>query len=221
MATFLELVNSTRHECDSHTDLTTLTGLVGMELMFKNWVARAWMDVQRKHHNWNWMRSSFTFPTVAAQASYTPAQANATNFGAWIHGTFRTYVTVQGYSTEVDLERYEWEYFRNTYLYGSQRTMQGRPVVYSIQPDNAIALGPMSEAGHTITGDFYARAMPLVNAADVPALPDKFVDVIMFKAMVYYALHNAASEVLASGTDGYNRMLSELERDQLPEIYLG
>lgn len=221
MATLLELINSTRHECGNHKELTGVTDLIGQELLYKQWVSRAWMDVQRKHQNWRFMRASFSFSTVAAQPSYTPAQANATNFGRWIPYTFRTYITASGYPTETNLECLDWDGFRDTYLFGAQRTVQGRPVVFSIQPDNGIALGPLSQAGHTITGDHFSRAMPLVNATDTPTLPDKFVDVIVFRAMTYYGMYNVAQEVVMSGADGYNRIMSELELDQLPDIFLG
>lgn len=223
MTTFLALVNLTRLECGiTSTDLTTLVGVTGKNLQIKNWVNRAWMDVQRKHANWQWMRSPFSFSTVANQQSYTPAQANAVNYGRWLPDTFRSRVTSQGYKTELWLGEWDWTTFRNLYLFGAQRTVPGRPVVFAIGPDKSIALGPLpGSADYTISGDYFTCALALSVDGDVPGLPDQFSDIIMHRAKVYYGQEEGATEAFQSGTTDYNRMLAELEDDQLPAVDFG
>lgn len=229
MTTYLDLVNSTRRECGIITgDLTTLTGLVGKNLQVKVWVDRSWQDVQRKHPNWQWMRKSFSFATVQGQQEYTPAQAGTTNYGKWAtrdntgKGTFRTRVTSLGYTTELWLGEWDWEDFRNLYQFGAQRTVQGRPVVFSIKPDKSIALGPLPNAqGFTVTGDYFTRAVPLVSDTDVPGLPDQFTDVIIHRAKMMYGQEEAAAEVYNAGKADYRRMIADLEADQLPSIEFG
>lgn len=223
MSTYLELVNLTRLECGiTDVDLTTLVGVTGKNLQIKNWVNRAWMDVQRKHSNWQWMRSSFTFPTVQNQQAYTPAQANATNYGRWIPESFRSYVTSIGFNSELYMEDWDWESFRNLYIFGAQRTVPGRPMVFSIAPNKSINVGPLPNAtGYTLLGDYFTRALALSADSDVPGLPDQFVEIIMHKAKVYYAEEEGAAEVFASGTAGYKRMMVDLELDQLPAYDFG
>lgn len=223
MATFLDLVNLTRLETAvSTTPLTTLAGVIGKNLQVKTWVNRSWMDVQRKHPNWKWMRSSFTFPTVASQQDYTPAQANATNYGRWLPETFRSYVTGLGYTTELYMGEWEWDRFKNLYVFGAQRTVTSRQMVFAIKPDKSISLGPLPNAtGYTVTGDYFTRAIAMSVDTDVPALPDQFVDIIMHKAKVYFGQEESAAEVFNSGTADYKRMLGELEDDQWPDIDFG
>ncbi len=221
--TFLSGVNLARLECGiTSGDLTTLTGLTGKNLQIKNWYNRAWQDVQRAHANWEWMRSSFSFATVASQQDYTAAQAGATNYGKWIPETFRSHITAQGYATELWMEEWSWDVFRNTYVFGAQRTVTGRPIVFSIKPNKSISLGPLPNAtGCTVTGDHYTSAIALSADADVPGLPDQFADIIMHKTKVYYGQEEAATEVYESGRADFDRMMGELERDQLEDIDLG
>lgn len=221
MATWLSLVNLTRLECGvTATALSTLTNVAGKDLQIKNWVNRAWMDIQRVHANWLWMRKSFSFTTTGGQQSYTPAQANASNFGVWLPTTLRSYITAQGTNTEMYLDYWAWEHFRNTYGFGAQRNVTGRPVIFSIEPNLSLSFGAKPDAvGYTITGDYMNRAISFVDEADVPALPDQFVDIIMHKAKIYYGQEEAATEVYQAGMADYKRMLAELEIDQLPSMY--
>lgn len=223
MTTFLQIVNSTRLECGvAATDLRTVIGVAGKDKLIVGWVNRAWMDVQRKHANWQWMRQSFTFPTVASQQDYTTTQANAANFGRWLPKTFRSRVTATGYTTELWLGEWDWDAFRNLYAFGAQRTVTGRPVVFAVKPDKSLSLGPIPNAtGYTVTGDYFTKAVAMTADGDVPALPDQFVDIIMHKAKVYYGQEEGAGEVFQAGTIDYNRMLAELEDDQLPPVDFG
>ena len=226
MATFLDLVNSARVECGvsrgTTDDLTTLVGVSGELLRIKGWVNQSWKDIQRKHSNWEFLRASFTFPTVASQQAYTAAQAGAMNWGKWIPTTFRCRVTSLGYTTELFLGEWGWEDFRNLYQFGAQRTVVGRPVVFSISPNKSINLGPLPNAtGYTVTGDYFTRALDLSANTDVPTLPDQFVEIIVHKTKIYYGQSEGASEVFDAGTADYKRMMSELELDQLPDIDLG
>lgn len=221
--TFLAGVNLARLECGiTSGDLTTLTGLTGKNLQIKNWYNRAWMDVQRKHFNWEWMRSSFSFATVQNQQEYTVAQTNAANYGRWIPETFRTRITTQGYTTELWMFEWDWEQFRNLYIFGAQRTVAARPYVFAIKPNKSICLGPLPDGlGYTVIGDYFTAALPLVNDSDVPALPDQFVDIIMHKTKMYYGQEEGASEVYSSGMSDFSRMLAELECDQLTPYDFG
>ena len=223
MASFLSITNDTLIECGVTTsNLSTLVGVTGKNLQVKNWVNRAWGDVQRKHHNWNWMRKSFSFATVASQRGHTPAEAGVTDRGRWIPDTFRSRVTGLGYTTELWLGEWGYKDFRNLYILGAQRTVASRPVVFAIAPDKSIQVGPLPDAtGYTVTGDYYANASSLVNDADVPGLPSEYSDIIMHRAKWYYGIEVGAPEVVQSAMTDYARLLAELECNQLDEVDFG
>jgi len=230
MASYLSICNQTRLECGvTASDLTTLAGVTGKNKQIAQWVSRAWMDVQRKHTNWKWMRSSFSFATVNAQQDYTPAQCGATDFSEWITSesswaanTMRSRVTSIGYTTELWLGEWLWDDFRNLYTFGAQRTVKGRPVVYAVKPDMSLALGPLPDAtSYTIIGDYQKAATALVNDTDIPGLPEQFTDIIMHRAKMMYGQEESAGEVYNAGLADYKRILAELEDNQLPDVNYG
>lgn len=89
----LQLVQRLHQECGvSGSRPTTTLNLTGELNRLVGWVDAAWNDIQGKHQNWKWLRATATFPTVAGQATYTPAQIGLTDFGMWDRETFRNYV---------------------------------------------------------------------------------------------------------------------------------
>lgn len=68
-----------------------MVGATGEQLRVANWVNQEWLNLQAIHEDWDWLRNSFAFPTVAGQATYTAAQIGITDFGFWARDTFRNY----------------------------------------------------------------------------------------------------------------------------------
>lgn len=101
----LQLVQRLALECGVSGTLTSTLNQSGEALRLVTWIDQAWEDLQTKHDDWNWMRSSnilgngVSFPTVAGQASYQlgtgagKVGVTADNFGKWDRETFRCYTT--------------------------------------------------------------------------------------------------------------------------------
>lgn len=89
---FLQLVNRTRQNCGvSGADYVTTAGASGECLRLCNWVAEAYLDIQAMREDWEWLRKSVSFPTVAMQSTYTIAQIGVTDYGLWARDTWRNY----------------------------------------------------------------------------------------------------------------------------------
>lgn len=71
--------------------ITTTVNQTGEMLNLTQWINAAWMDIQMMREDWEWMRSSTAFPTVASRAVNTPTQCGLTDFGAWDRESFRNY----------------------------------------------------------------------------------------------------------------------------------
>jgi hypothetical protein len=52
-------------------------------------------------------------------------------------------------------------------------------------------------------------------------MPEHLHQVIVYKAMEYYGLFESAPEVLSRARTGYSALKGQLEREQLPAVYLG
>ncbi len=61
----------------------------------------------------------------------------------------------------------------------------------------------------------------MVLDGDMPDMPPNLHMLIVYKAMIYYGLYEAASEVLGRGELQYNILMAQLERRELPGITMG
>lgn len=220
----LELVNRLRMECGvSGNDLVSLTGVTGESLRMVSWINSAYEDVQRRHQDWEWLRTTVTFPTVDAQQVYTLSNIGISSaFSKWKPETFRLYVTSSGYSTETFLSYQDYETFRDTWQYNANRTITGRPTVFAVTPNKSIALGMTPDAtGYTIIGDYYQAPGTLANDTSEPLFPARYHMLLVYMAMQSYAGYEAAPEVMQRGVQKASELVAQLEADQLPMITSG
>lgn len=226
--TFLELCQRMRQECGiSGTGPSTVVGQTGNLKRIVDWVNTAWMDIQTAHPDWDWMRTSASFPTVASQATYELGTGTGTvgvsvaTFGRWDRDTFRNYDTSIGTNSEVFMGFVHYDTWRNAYMYGAQRAVTTRPINMSISPTKAITLGPPPAAGYTITGDYFYAPLNMTLDADVPALPAQFHMAIIYRAMMSYGAYEAAPEVYQRGELEFGKLMRRMTADRIPETIWG
>lgn len=225
MATFLELVNQLREESGtSGPALTTLGGSLSQSTQRqKNWIVRAWKAIQSKHRTWLFMEQAFDFQTSAGVQTYTSTTLSTpiTNLANWKRMTFRCFKTSIGVSDEQILPYMDWLLFRDLYQFGTQGVVQQRPVVYSIDPNKKIVLGPTPDDTYTIKGWYYKSPQTLTADGDEPAIDEEFHELVVFEALRKYAYFEAASEVIARANEEGDRLMNNLEADYLPTITMG
>ena len=218
----LQLVNQTRVECGvSGPALTTAISQTGESARMVSWVQQAWIDLQTSKEDWLFLRTPFTFNTVASQFQYTAANAGLTDFGNWKRDSFRCASDLALFRDEQLLNYMDWTTFRNLYRYANMRNTTARPVVVSIKPDKDLAFGSTPDGIYVIDGEYYTQPVTLAADADTPLLPARFHMAIVYRAMMYYAGYEAAPEVMARGDFEYRRLYSRMEIDQLPTLISG
>lgn len=225
---YLQLVQRLRQECAvSGTGPTSVVNQTGMSGLLVSWIDAAWVEIQGLHNNWNWMRQPFAFETAANVGDYLPATTTNTLTGElltdlrfWHKETFRAQRASIGVQDEQWLVEWEYQVFRNTYRFSLQ--VPGRPVVFAEKPNGkAIMLGQIPDQVYSITGEYQVRATHLVDPTDVPDMPEEYHLMIVYKAMQSYGLYEAAPEVLNRGQVEYQKLLTQIEREQIPDVYLG
>lgn len=192
-----------------------------------NWIASAWLEIQGLHNTWNWMRYPFQWETVAGTGDYLPTAITNTLTGDlmtdmryWYKDTFRAQKKSIGIQDQQWLVEWEYYVFRNTYRFNLQ--VNGRPVVFGENPQGkAILLGQVPDDVYLITGEYQKKAWSLVNNEDEPDIPEAYHMMIVYKAMISYGMFEAAGEVVQRGQAQYQNLLTQLEREQLQEVYLG
>jgi hypothetical protein len=228
----LQLAQRTQLECGVSGTLSTTENqsIAGFARLIA-WNDTAWEEIQTRHDDWGWLRSSnilglgASFTTVAGTASYPLGTGAgtcgvlATAFGKWDRQTFRNYTTSVGVSNENFLDEVPFDVWRDAYMYGAQRSVQTRPVAVAIGPDNSVCLGPPPNALYTVTADYFMAPTAMALDTDTPTgLPTQFQMLIVYKAMMMYGAYEAAPEVYQRGEAGYSSLMARLEALRLPQI---
>lgn len=225
---YLELTQRLARECGvAGTGPTTSVNQTGESGRLFNWINAAWLEIQGLHNTWNWMRKKFAWETVAGTGDYLPSALTNTLTGSamtdlryWYKDMFRCQKKSIGVQDEQWLVEWEYNVFRNTYRFNVQ--VNNRPVVFAENPQGkAIMLGPIPDDVYIITGEYQKRAWSLTNDTDEPDIPEEYHLMLVYKAMQYYAMYESAPEVLSQGKTQYQALLTQLEHEQLQEVYLG
>lgn len=190
------------------------------------WIDEAWTAIQQVRPDWEWMRASASFSTVAGQATYTAAQCGVADLAEWIMNsrdcTFRCYLTSAGVNSEIDLSYMPYGSWRDLYQFGNMRLVRSRPMSITITPDQSIGLGMTPDsAGYTIVGDYFREPSMMTIDADIPAMPTRFHMLIVYQAMQYYAQYEGDEYVRQTSEREYNKMMGRMTIAQLPEVTVG
>lgn len=235
--TFLQLVNKLALESMISTSAATVTDTAnqtGMAARFVEWVAAAHRDVQDRHDNWRWLRSTWSVNTVAATDTYAYGACTDTRltgaidrFSHWIYldddGSHNTkkYLTSGGVAGESWLIYLPWSAFRLIYKRGPQQLNQGPPIHFTVDPQNKVVIGPIPDGIYTISGEYQMGAKDFASKNDTPEWPARFHDLVVWFALEKYGRSSAAGEAIAKAEIMSSRLMRRLERDQLPDITLG
>lgn len=220
---YLQLAQRLRQEAGaSGNGPTSVLNQTGESKRFVDWINTAWMEIQGLHDVWGFMRKPFEFEVPQGTGETTPTQAGLTDWRYWHRETLRCWRTQLGISDEQWLVEWDYHVFRDTYRFNQNRDLVGRPLVFAVQPNSkALMFGPLMDTAYTVVGEYQTVPKQLVANEDVPDLQEHQHMIIVYKALEYYALFESAGEVLARAQKQYKALLSQLEREQLPTVYLG
>jgi hypothetical protein len=216
------------------TALPTVVGATGSLGRIVGWVNDAWTDIEMDHDDWDWMRSSnllgagVSFQTIPGQASYPLGTGPGTvgvgveAFGKWDRETFRDFTTASGFQNEMFLDEIPYDAWRNSYMLGAMRTVQTRPVVIAVGPDQSLCLGPPPNGQYTVTGDYFVAPQVMVADADVPlGLPTRFHMLIVYRVMQKCGQYESAQELYARGSEENAGMYAQLMAVRAPKVSFG
>jgi len=218
---YLELTKKLRQECGiPGIGPVSVVDQRGEAKRLADYINDAWLEIQGLHDHWNFMREQFSLPTTAGVGDYAPSVGGLDDFRQWHKETLRCQRADAGVGDEQWLVEWDYQTFRNTYRFAQQTP--GRPVVFAVKPKgDELMLGSIPDAVYTITGEYQRVPTLLEGDDDVPDIPTHLHLVIVYKAMEFYGLFESAGEVLARSDRGYKRLMAALEREELPDVYLG
>lgn len=222
---YLELCQMVARESGtiSGTLPTAVTGQTGRLLKVVNWVDIAWRQIQNSRNAWLWMEAEYDAPdslTSAGTNRYTAASWSLSRFAEWIThpDTVTIYLQSDGVSDEGPLLELPWNTYRALYERGEQT--QDKPVHFSISPANEFCVGPVPDDTYVIRGQYRKSPQELTANTDIPECPARFHEVIAWYALLLLNEHDEAQFNVATAIRRYRALRDDLERDQLPEVWV-
>jgi hypothetical protein len=215
--TFLELANRLLSEANiSGSGLITTVNQKGEYKQAVDYINTAYQDIQNLHSTWNFLRKDIVFNTIENVNNYFDTSIGLSDYGDWSLDTMRVYLASAGISNEVHMTPFDWDDFRDAFLFGASRSQVGMPIYICEKPDNSLIVYPTPNDIYTINGEYYREPFTLALDTDKPAFPAKFHMIIVWRALMYFATQLNAQELYAIGNVEYRKLLLKLEQFDLP-----
>jgi len=233
MSTNLQLCQDLSRECDisgGDTVPAAVTDQVGELQRVVNWISQAWTEIQNRHTNWRWMRVGFTVNTTSGDGSYAFGDCTddltssaISTFSRWLvddeEDPGKIYLSSGGVGTQTWLTYANWNDFKSIYRIGTQNNAY--PIHVSIDPQDNLIIGPKPNDIYVIKGDFQRGEQSFAANSDTPDMPSRFHKLIVYEAMKKYGFFESASEILARSNYEANKLMRQLEANQLPDLPVG
>lgn len=231
MSTFLQLCSllATRSGAIG-TAPVTVAGQTGRQAKCVDWIMNAWEIIQSDFADWNWMQAEVAATALTiSQTGYTGAQLGiATRFAAFkgdrdvdgiLYRPWTLYDNSIGQSDERALREISFVQWRETYDRGSHDAQ--RPTVYALAPDNTIRFGSKPDKAYRVRGEYRKTPQILAADADTPEMPDRFHQIIVWRAIMLIAGHDESDPAYNQAAQKYGEIMLALQRECLPAINLG
>ena len=224
MATYLEIVQKAIRKSGSKVDSpTTVVGTSGIVELFVEWVQDAWKDIQLEHLGWSWrVARDQTLAMVVSTDEY----AMPTGIENIDLRSVTCYLTTDDESPVSFVPYMHWRtYLDKAYTAG---ITEGKPVCFTITPDDIIAVYPPPDALYTIRYDGHTDVEVLdyadtagVGTSDAltpTGLRDEYHDGIMWRAVQYYSEHFEDGAKLAESTNHFRPYKKYYEERELENV---
>lgn len=220
--TFLQMLRRLRQECGvTGTEPTSVSNLPQEMARLANYIKQSWMDIQTLHEDWEFLRQPVQFVTAADKQKYSANEMNIASFNVLKRDSFSISTLGENFADEVPLDFMDFERFKMMFMFGPRRTQTSRPAVWTSDSQGNLLLGGTPDKQYQVMGESYAMPTELVNNDDRPACPPQYHMAIVYKAMMKYALFEAAPEVHNAGRDGYTPLMAQMAAHQLPTMTFG
>lgn len=231
MSTFLQLcaLLATRSGACG-TAPAAVTGQTGRQAKCVDWVMNAWTLIQNDSTDWSWMQAEVAATALTINdMSYSGSDLGiATRFAtflgdrivdgiAWRPWTI--YDNSIGQSDETPLREIPYLQWRTSYDRGTHTAM--RPTVYAIAPDGTIRFGAKPDIAYRVRGEYRKTPQVLAANGDTPELPDRFHDIIVWRAIMLIAGHDESDPQYQQAAAKYLEMMLALQKECLPPINFG
>jgi hypothetical protein len=205
MSTFLELCQDVRAAAGlSGTGPATVVGQSGMYGNIVRWTQQAYAEILRMHP-WAFLWARVSPVLTIGQADYigTDFTPDVTDLGL----VYREKMYDLTSTNRPRLYFRDWDSMDQA----QATAATGAPRYFSRRPDKKLTFYPTPDAAYEIQFDYLREGHVLAADADEPLIPDDDLQqIIVYKALQYYALFDENSAALTDGQRGFAMLLSQM-----------
>ena len=200
--TFLEICNQLAEDAGISGALTSVTAQSGEHLRVVNWVKRATTELEGAWFNWDFLHTFYSFNTIVGVADYPPPA----DMNLWDTTTFK--VTADGSNLDYTM----WTRMKTD----ASLPVDGDVYRFTVLPRKTLRLYSTPSTTQALSMEYWKQPTVLVANTDEPLIPVQFRDVIVAKALQYYANYESAEEVKMQAQETLMARMRQLESHSLP-----
>lgn len=202
--TFLELCQRLRQEVGAAgTGPAAVTGQHGEYQRLIGWIAQAWLELQLERRQWRFAWAEAEIELDPAFRDFSPPA----DLGHWEAATLRV--------GDQRLSALDWPTFRDRYRADSGHE---RPTAITQLPDGTLRLDTTPPDAGPLTFEYYRSPQVLAANGDTPRMPEHFHMLIVYRAMLSYALYENAPEVAQKAQLAEQGVMIAMEHSELPDM---
>lgn len=202
VTTFLDLCQQLVEDAGISGTFTSVAGQTGEFKRVVDWVVRATTEIEGVWFDWDFLHNFHTFNTVIGVSDY-PAPSN---HNLWDDKTAK--IPAEEFQLLFEM----WTRRKRDFA----SPVAGDPFEFTVLPDKAIRLFDTPVRIQTIAIEYWQVPTVLVNNADVPSMPKQFRDIIVAKALQFYANYESADEVKTQAIEIFTVRMRQLESHSAP-----
>jgi len=183
----------------------TFTSVVNQKGEFRrvvNWVKRAVTEVEGVWFDWDFLHVFHTFDTIAAVPDY-PATPD---HNLWDVATAK----IPAQNQPIVYEMWTRRKLDPTPL------ELGDPHMFTVLPDKSIRFYDTPSTVQTVTIEYWRRPTELLVNTDEPSVPVQFRDILVAKALQFYANYESSDEVKQQALEIFSVKMRQLESHSAP-----
>lgn len=233
MATFLDLCQQVHRyaridKSPPGTAPTTVLGQKGVLAEIVGWVQDAWKDIQRDQDDWRFRlaQGSVLLPQGTREVNPADQIGDYDMLRPYVANDCRKFILSAPQDTGPEaqqpvylLDNEEWR--GGIYERGGGAVATGRPIYATVTGDNSLRVYPTPGQTVRLSFDYQRQIQELETDGDSPSMPWRFHDVVVWRALMYYAdTRDKTQESYQKWERRRKQGMQRLYNSQLPEITL-
>ena len=182
--------------------LTQVTGQTGDNKRLVDWINESWLRIQSARSDWNFMWANNTATTTVGSSLFTLPADVQTVIDFELAGSPIQFIS--------------WPIFRDLY----RDLRDGQPTAYTVLPSGVVMFNATPDAQYAIDYEYFKIPAYMSANTDVPSISERFHMLIVWGALLEYALFDEASELAQKAQMNYTKIFAELVQAQTPDMSL-